>query len=159
MRQGRFFIGSFLVLGLIMAGCGPDPFSRGEVLPQENGETGSTTEAPAETGQTGTTETTGNTVTTEIAVSYTLDVYPILEEKCSPCHGEGRAASSTRYVLTGDPAEDYDTIVALVDPEAPEESLLVQKGSGAVTHGGGQQLDEAEVTLIVSWVAQGAPNN
>lgn len=160
MRQEKFFIGTLIVLFLLTAvGCGPDPFSRGEVEPQGSG--GATEQGTTGEGSmTGETERSGATGTTEtVVVSYGDEAYPILYERCSACHEEGRVASTTRFVLTGDPDADYDTIVALVDPDAPEESLLVQKGSGAVTHGGGQQLDEEETALIVEWIAQGALNN
>lgn len=122
-----------LLLGVAVISCGP----------LERGEEGEIT--------------TGGGVGRE--VSYSQDVYPILQKKCSGCHGTGGVASSTRYKLTGDASADYGTIKALVNTDNPDDSELLEKGSGRESHGGGKQLDDNEYAIIKSWIEQGAKNN
>jgi hypothetical protein len=91
-------------------------------------------------------------------VTFEGDVYPILLSKCSACHEAGGAASGTSYVLTSGAGADFDMINALVAPGDPAGSLLLQKPSGAVTHGGGGLLAETSVEYqtIAAWIEQGA---
>ena len=90
--------------------------------------------------------------------TYDGDVYAILFSECSSCHAAGGAASNTELVLTNDADADYDMIFSLVIPGDPDESLLLQKASGATSHAGGSVLSETSVDYqtIAVWVEQGA---
>ena len=92
------------------------------------------------------------------AATYEGDVYPILLSQCSSCHEAGAVASSTALVLSSDPSADYDMISGLVTPGDPANSPLLQKASGATSHGGSGLLGETSVDyqIIEAWVEQGA---
>ncbi len=92
-------------------------------------------------------------------VSYSNDVYPILNSKCSSCHGQGGPASSTRFKLTGDANQDYEVIKSLIDTQNPEESQLLQKGGGKIAHGGGAALSSDEYNTVKAWIQKGAQKN
>lgn len=91
------------------------------------------------------------------APSYATDVHPLLVSRCQGCHGAGGAASSTAYVLSGSPDDDYALNVRFIDESAPAQSRLVSKAAG-VGHGGGALFPAGgdEHDLLVQWIAQGA---
>ena len=91
-------------------------------------------------------------------IGFEGDVYPILLSYCSACHSEGAAAGGTAFVLTNDAGADYPMVGALVSPGDPANSRLLQKGSGAVSHGGGAVLSESSIDyrILASWIEQGA---
>lgn len=130
---------------LLTAGCSwltfsscADPFSRGEV--GEEVTTNGTAPDPD-----------GGGVDDKIEISFSEDVYPILQSKCSACHaGAGFGA----YKLSGDVASDYPTVKALVDTASPGDSKLLVKGlTMALTAG------SVEYETIKAWITQGAANN
>jgi hypothetical protein len=53
----------------------------------------------------------------------------------------------------------YNATFDAVNTTTPAESLLIQKGDGQVTHGGGDRLDPAHVTSITTWITECAQNN
>lgn len=95
-------------------------------------------------------------------------VVPVLSKKgCNQgaCHGALAGKNGFKLTLRGyDPELDYDVLtkqaqgrrVLLADPE---KSLLLQKGSFAIPHAGGQLLkkDSLEYRVIKEWIASGAP--
>lgn len=85
------------------------------------------------------------------------DVYPILQSRCQYCHspGSGSDAQYTRYVLTGNARADRAMVVALVLPDDPDNSPLLQRAIGNDAHGGGQILtvDSPEYVTIHNWAA------
>jgi hypothetical protein len=89
------------------------------------------------------------------------DVYPILQSDCQSCHsqGSGNDAETTRFVLTGDAKADRAMIVALVSPDDPDGSLLLQRAVGNGAHGGGPVLavDSPEYVTIRNWIASLPP--
>jgi hypothetical protein len=125
---------AFLVM-LTISGCFGNPFERG--LPAEG----------------------GGEINRE--VSYSSEVYPILNAGCSSCHTAGGLAGSTRMVLTGDAGADHADLLPLVDVNDPAASLLLQKGTGEAPHGGAALLHEGttDYNLIKAWILQGADNN
>jgi hypothetical protein len=80
-------------------------------------------------------------------------VHPILMAACALCHRPGGPAAMTRLLLSGDAARDEAIVRPLVDPQAPEQSLLVTKASGQM-HGGGALMPPGDPRLatILAWV-------
>ncbi len=85
--------------------------------------------------------------------SFAATVHPVLMNACAICHRAGAPAAVTRLVLSGDPARDEPIVRQLVDAQAPEQSLLVGKGTGHM-HGGGAVLSPGDPRLgaILAWV-------
>jgi mono/diheme cytochrome c family protein len=90
------------------------------------------------------------------AVSFSQDVLPIFEAKCSMCHGAlgGWDASSYQAVMT-----TGDNAPAVIAGD-PENSLLAQKLLGTQTEGTimppAGKLSDAEIQIILDWIAAGA---
>ena len=81
---------------------------------------------------------------------FETDIEPILTVRgCNSggCHGKSGGQNGFALSLFAfDPAFDHISIVSAargrrLAPAAPLESLLIQKGTGAVPHGGGKRLD------------------
>lgn len=88
--------------------------------------------------------------------NFSAEVLPIFAEKCAICHGAAGGWSAATYDEVMNSGENAPVVI----PGNPEESLLVQKLLGTQTTGGpmppGGLLPEAEIDLIVRWVAAGA---
>jgi len=104
----------------------------------------------------------------QVPLSFELDVMPILTARgCNQgaCHGKARGQNGFQLSLLGFDADfDYAALTQQARGRrlflpAPERSLLLQKATGQVAHGGGVRLekDSLEYDLIVRWIAQGAP--
>jgi hypothetical protein len=104
----------------------------------------------------------------EAPVSFELDVMPILTARgcnAGACHGKQRGQNGFQLSLLGfDPEYDYAALTKnargrRVFPAAPERSLLLQKPTGEVPHGGGVRLErgDADYDLVRRWIAQGMP--
>jgi hypothetical protein len=103
-------------------------------------------------------------------VSFKLDVVPALSKAgCNSggCHGASRGKDGFRLSLFGyDPDGDYtrltrEQIGRRLNFALPEESLLIEKGLGAVTHTGGERFkkgSEIHQTLL-RWIQAGAPRD
>ncbi len=89
--------------------------------------------------------------------TYTVDVKPILTSKCTVCHGQ----------LGGWDATSYDSVMKtgdhgpVVKPGDASGSLLAQKLLGTQTVGNimppGGKLSDADIHIILDWIAGGAP--
>lgn len=104
---------------------------------------------------------------TEQTVSFSADVQPVLERRCSACHEPGQPGyeasglrmnsyaevmEGTRYgpvVLPGDPLSS--TLIMLVEGRA-DPSLKMP-------HGDARPPTSDEIAILRAWVEQGAPNN
>lgn len=93
------------------------------------------------------------------APSFSADILPIFDSKCSMCHGSLGGWDGTSYesvMTTGDNAP-------VVIPGDPENSLLAQKLLGTQSEGNimppGNPLPEDEIQLVLDWIAAGAPDN
>jgi hypothetical protein len=81
------------------------------------------------------------------------------------CHGKASGQNGFRLSLLGfEPAEDYEHLLKesrgrRLFPAAPDNSLLLQKATGALPHGGGKRLepDSPDYKLLRRWIAQGMP--
>ncbi|MBM3457699.1 MAG: DUF1549 domain-containing protein, partial [Armatimonadetes bacterium] len=101
-------------------------------------------------------------------LSFTTDVLPALTRAgCSQgaCHGASAGRGGFRLSLWGsDPEADYVAIVRegagrRVARSSPSRSLLLQKPTLALPHGGGRRLtpDRPEYRVLADWLAEGAP--
>jgi hypothetical protein len=101
-------------------------------------------------------------------VSFELDVMPILTARgCNQgaCHGKARGQNGFQLSLLGfDPDFDYAALTQQargrrVFPASPQRSLLLQKGTAQVPHGGGVRLpaDGDDYQTLLRWIHQGTP--
>lgn len=101
-------------------------------------------------------------------VDFATEVEPLLSRfgcNSGGCHGKASGQNGFKLSLFGfDTDFDYHTLVSegrgrRVMVAAPERSLLLLKGSGAVPHGGGRRLElgSEPYRLILSWIQSGAP--
>ncbi|MEX2138642.1 MAG: DUF1549 and DUF1553 domain-containing protein [Pirellulales bacterium] len=104
----------------------------------------------------------------ESRVTYELDVLPILTSagcNAGACHGKSRGQNGFQLSLLGFDADfDHSAIVKeargrRVFPAAPDLSLILQKPSGRLSHGGGVRLpvDSEEYKTVRGWIASGMP--
>ncbi|HZN34349.1 MAG TPA: DUF1549 and DUF1553 domain-containing protein, partial [Pirellulaceae bacterium] len=102
------------------------------------------------------------------APSFELDVLPILTARgCNQgaCHGKARGQNGFQLSLLGfDPDFDYAALTQQargrrVFPAAPERSLILQKATATLPHGGGLRLEPggSDYELLLKWIAQGTP--
>lgn len=124
---------------LILAVTGCADFSRGERIVVDGGP------SVSDTGDGGE------------SLSFNSDILPVLLSRCESCHNSGGSASNTSFVLTGEPALDYELVRDLVTPKDPAASRLLGKARGQ-GHGGGAVLTtaSADYQLILTWIRDGA---
>lgn len=108
-------------------------------------------------------------------VSFSADVQPILEQNCIECHGE----SGEGVVASGFSVRDYDSVMkgtdlgpvivagssisstlylVIAEKTAPEIRMPPHHPE-AWAKGRGSPLSEGEVSIIQTWIDQGANNN
>ena len=103
-------------------------------------------------------------------LSFRLDVMPVfMRTGCNTgsCHGAARGKDGFRLSLFGfDPAGDHfritrEMVGRRVNLAVPDDSTLLEKSLGAVTHTGGKRMekgDEYHATLK-GWIESGVPND
>ena len=94
-------------------------------------------------------------------ISFTADVAPLLAANCVRCHAGGQAPAQAAFPLNDPPTQtvDHDRVLARIDPQAPDASLLLQKATNAGgVHMGGAVLSPTspEVATLTAWIQQGA---
>ena len=130
------FLSALLLVAVCapLAGCGTEnPFQRGpEVLVDDD------TAIPPAAGE----------------VSFSDDVAPLLSS-CISCHRGGTGG----WTYTGDNA--YAETIAIVDIQDAENSLVLVKGAGGQSHGGGTLFGQnsSQYQTILLWIEAGAPDN
>lgn len=103
-------------------------------------------------------------------VSFKLDVMPaFMRANCNSggCHGSARGQDGFRLSLFGfDPDGDYFRLTRenpgrRIDLARPEESLLLAKATGRVTHTGGRLFGEDSTLYetMLEWIRAGAPED
>jgi hypothetical protein len=103
-----------------------------------------------------------------LPVDFARDVVPILTKAgCNGggCHGKADGRGSFQLSLFGfDPAADLDAVVngsrgRRLFLENPENSLLLRKPRGGLSHGGGRRLTrgDQDYERLRRWIAAGAP--
>ena len=91
-------------------------------------------------------------------ISYSKDIYPILESRCGKCH----MGSFTSENLN---METYDSLMAgsqngaVIVAGNAKESLLARKILKGEMPKRGPKLTSAQVQIIIDWINAGAPNN
>ncbi len=102
------------------------------------------------------------------SLNFASDIAPILSRhgcNASGCHGALNGQAGFKLSLFGyDPDADYEAIVKAddgrrVNLKNSEASLLLQKPTFSIPHGGGQilQKDSIEYRALRDWIAAGAP--
>ncbi len=101
-------------------------------------------------------------------ISFNLDVMPtFMRAGCNTgsCHGAARGKDGFRLSLFGfDPKGDHFRLTRelsgrRVNLSLPQESLLIEKSTGAVPHTGGKlyEKDSEHYTAVLRWLQAGAP--
>jgi hypothetical protein len=104
----------------------------------------------------------------ERPLNFANDIVPILTKgACNSggCHGKAGGQNGFKLSLLGfEPEEDYEHIVKeargrRLFPAAPEQSLLLTKGTAQLPHGGGKKLDpeSEDYQDLLRWIRQGMP--
>lgn len=102
------------------------------------------------------------------ALNFANDIVPILTKggcNSGGCHGKAGGQNGFKLSLLGfEPQEDYEHIVKeargrRVFPGAPEQSLLLTKGTAQLPHGGGKKLDpnSEDYADLARWIRDGMP--
>ena len=102
--------------------------------------------------------------------SFRSDVMPVFFRagcNAGTCHGSARGKDGFMLSLFGyDPKGDYERVVSdiagrRVNTAIPEESLLLLKAVGAVSHTGGKlfERDSEYYKTLHRWIAAGAPDD
>jgi hypothetical protein len=100
--------------------------------------------------------------------SFFSEVIPALSRGgCSQgaCHGSPQGKNGFRLSLRGfDPTLDVATLTRegaarRINRIAPVDSLLLEKATGRIGHGGGRRFDEQETAYhtLLDWIAEGCP--
>jgi hypothetical protein len=103
-------------------------------------------------------------------ISFKLDVMPVfMRAGCNvgSCHGSARGKDGFHLSLFGyDPDGDYDRLTRELSTRRlnlaiPQESLLIQKGLGAVPHTGGTRFHQGDYlyNTLIRWIESGAPQD
>ncbi len=103
-------------------------------------------------------------------ISFKLDVMPVFTRagcNAGACHGTSRGKDGFHLSLYGfDPDGDYyrltrEQIGRRINLAVPEDSLIVQKGLGAVQHTGGVRFatNSDLCQTLIKWLAAGATND
>ena len=93
------------------------------------------------------------------AVSFSLQIQPILAAECDICH----SADAADLVGGGNNLDGYDNTWNFTEPGDADNSLLYQSVAwvpgASFMPKSGSQLSTCELALIRNWINQGALNN
>jgi hypothetical protein len=103
-----------------------------------------------------------------LPINFAHEIVPIFSKlgcNAGACHGKASGQNGFKLSLLGfDPQIDYEALTRQARgrrlfPAAPASSLLLQKATGAVGHGGGGRLEPAsrQYRLLSRWIRSGAP--
>ncbi len=106
----------------------------------------------------------------ERPVSFAHDVMPLFAKagcNSGACHGSASGKKGFKVSLRGyDPGVDYFTLTRgtngrRIDRDNPEQSLVLLKPTGQVTHDGGQRFapESAYAKTLMRWIKEGAPSD
>ncbi|MFM9116182.1 MAG: DUF1549 domain-containing protein [Planctomycetota bacterium] len=107
-------------------------------------------------------------ITQDLPVNFPNQITPVFTKYgCNGggCHGKSGGQNGFRLSLLGfEPTEDYEYLVKegrmrRLFPAAPDRSLLLQKATGILPHGGGSRMDvdSAAYRVMRRWIEQGMP--
>lgn len=87
--------------------------------------------------------------------TFARDIHALLVESCAACHEPEGMAHASAYALQSDPAAHYAAVRPLVNPAAPETSLLYARATGA-EHDEVLATGSSEARLLLEWIRLGA---
>ena len=92
-------------------------------------------------------------------LSFITDVLPIFEDQCTLCHGTLGGWDATSYQAVMNTGNHAPVVI----PGDVEGSVLAQKILGTQTEGTlmppAGKMSDAEIQIIIDWIAAGAPEN
>ena len=91
-------------------------------------------------------------------VSYSVDVFPILESRCTTCHGVARVEGGFILLTYNDLMTGGKSGPVIVAGDA-DNSYLVELIRGQKMPKRGPKLTPVQTQMIIDWVNQGAENN
>jgi len=160
------FIVSLIAGVVILSACTASPTPDAEpgptLSPSETAQLATETElAPSNTATTAPptpTETTQPTATDDNLVSFSEDIFPIVQNRCLNCHGgdrieEGLDMTSYAGIMAG------SVNGAIVNAGDAENSLFVELVASQKMPKRGAKLTPSQVQLFRDWVNQGALDN
>lgn len=103
-------------------------------------------------------------------VDFLKDVRPVFGKAgcaAAACHAAQHGKGGFKLSVFGyDPVTDYEQLAVAVrgrriNPARPDGSLILEKATARVPHGGGQRIDpeSLDYQLVRSWIASGAPKS
>ncbi len=103
-------------------------------------------------------------------VDFLKDVRPVFGKAgcaAAACHAAQHGKGGFKLSVFGyDPVADYEQLTVAVrgrriNPARPDGSLLLEKATARVPHGGGMRIDPASLDyqLVRHWIADGAPKS
>ena len=103
-------------------------------------------------------------------VDFLKDVRPVFGKAgcaAAACHAAQHGKGGFKLSVFGyDPVTDYEQLAVAVrgrriNPARPDGSLMLEKATARVPHGGGQRIDpeSLDYQLVRSWIASGAPKS
>ena len=103
-------------------------------------------------------------------VDFLKDVRPVFGKAgcaAAACHAAQHGKGGFKLSVFGyDPVADYEQLAVAVrgrriNPARPDGSLILEKATARVPHGGGQRIDPdtLDYKLVRSWIASGAPKS
>ena len=100
----------------------------------------------------------------DTTVSFSRDVFPILERSCVQCHG-GEGDDGEQRIEEGLNMLTYETLLqgsiygSVVEPGDVDGSMLIEMIVLGDMPKEGEVLSPEEIQIIMRWIAAGAANN
>ena len=166
MKSNQILI---LICVFLLSACSTTPEARPEPTiaqvmeqPTATDEPESQTLSPTETKEILPSATTISTETEipllEGQISFSNDVFPIIDNRCINCHGEEKIEEGLNMTsYAGIMAGSVNGMVVI--PGDPENSLFVEMVATQKMPKRGAKLTPAQVQIFSDWVAQGALDN
>jgi hypothetical protein len=103
----------------------------------------------------------------KVSVDFAHQVMPLVNRlgcNQAQCHGAPDGKGELRFSMFGAAAaDDYEALAKSakgrrINLAEPRKSLLLQKATASIAHGGGQKIavDSAEYKILLDWISQGA---
>lgn len=104
----------------------------------------------------------------DLPINFGNQIVPIFTKlgcNSGGCHGKASGQNGFKLSLLGfDPEIDFNALVKedrgrRVFPASPSKSLLLQKATGQIAHGGGKRMEAGsdEYKLVMRWISAGMP--
>ena len=135
-----------VVLSMMVAACANGAIGGGGDEPKSSGSDGGTTSTDPENRPETDIESPGR-------ATWKDAVQPLIKEKCGSCHDGARFGFAG---LGPDVEANYQRFLDLVSFDAPEQSRLLAKMDGRVTHAGGAigKAGDAVYDAILAWLRE-----